>query len=135
MEKSGTSRRKFMFRGVAGGLAAAVTSAVGLVRPAEADSEAQGAILAKTKNIPLRGGKIIKGKYVVTQPKKGVYRCFTAKCTHQGCAVASISGGKIHCPCHGSQFSITDGHVVQGPATRSLSKKKITVKKGVIRLA
>jgi Rieske Fe-S protein len=124
-----------MFRGVAGGLAAALTSAVGLARPAEADSEAQGAILAKTKSIPLHGGKIIKGKYVVTHPKKGVYRCFSAKCTHQGCTVAKISGGKIHCPCHGSQFSIVDGHVVQGPATRSLPKKKITIKKGVIRLA
>jgi Rieske Fe-S protein len=127
-----------MFRGLAGGLAA-VASTIGLSRPAEANAEAEsaalGAILAKTKSIPLRGGKIIKGKYVVTQPKKGVYRCFTAKCTHQGCTVATISGGKINCPCHGSQFSITDGHVVRGPATRALTKKKIKVSKGVIRLA
>jgi Rieske Fe-S protein len=127
-----------MFRGLAGGLAA-VASAVGLSRPAEANAEAEsaalGAVLAKTKSIPLRGGKIIKGKYVVTQPKKGVYRCFTAKCTHQGCAVAKISGGKIHCPCHGSQFSITDGRVLQGPATRALAKKKIKISKGIIRLA
>ncbi|GAA0970537.1 hypothetical protein GCM10009555_019590 [Acrocarpospora macrocephala] len=141
MEEPGTSRRKFIFRSLTGGLTAALTSAVALVRPATADTEteaAQGAFLAKTKNIPLRGGKIIKVKsarYVVTQPSKGVFRCFTAKCTHQGCTVASVSGRTINCPCHGSKFAITDGHVVQGPATKSLPKKRITVKKGSIRLA
>ncbi|GIH23342.1 iron-sulfur protein [Acrocarpospora phusangensis] len=139
MEEPGTSRRRFIFRGLAGGITAALTSAVALVRPADADTEAaQGAFLAKTKNIPLRGGKIVKVKstrYVVTQPSKGVYRCFTAKCTHQGCTVASVSGRTINCPCHGSKFSISDGRAVQGPATKALTKKRITVKKGSIRLA
>ncbi|WP_214108123.1 Rieske (2Fe-2S) protein [Acrocarpospora catenulata] len=125
------SRRKFVFRGLAGGFAAALT----LVRPAGATEAAQGIFLAKTSSIPVGGGKIIKKKYVVTQPKKGVFRCFTAKCTHQGCTVASVSGRTINCPCHGSKFSISDGRVVSGPAERALPKKKISVKKGSIRLA
>jgi nitrite reductase/ring-hydroxylating ferredoxin subunit len=35
-------------------------------------------------------------------------------CTHQGYIVASVSGGTINCPCHGSKFSIANGSVVNG---------------------
>ncbi|MEU8250241.1 Rieske (2Fe-2S) protein [Nonomuraea sp. NPDC048916] len=103
--------------------------------PAEAESEAAKPILARTKNIPVGGGKIIKGKYVITQPKKGVFRCFSAICTHQGCAVASVSHNRINCPCHGSRFSASTGKVINGPAKRPLTRKQIKVAKGVIRLA
>ncbi|MEZ0073748.1 Rieske Fe-S protein [Planotetraspora sp. GP83] len=133
-----SSRRALFSKAVLAGTVALFTR-VAVAAPAEASEEseetAQGVVLAKTKSIPLHGGKILKGKYVVTQPSKGVFKCFTAKCTHQGCTVATISGGTINCPCHGSRFSIADGHVVKGPATRSLPRKKITIKKGVIRLA
>jgi Rieske Fe-S protein len=130
--ETGTTRRKFIFTGLAGGIATAVT----LSSPAEATEDtAQSKVLAKTKSIPLHGGKILKGKYVVTHPKKGVYRCFSAICTHMGCTVASVSHGTINCPCHGSKYSIVDGHVVHGPAPRALARKRITIKKGVIRLA
>ncbi|MEV7970842.1 Rieske (2Fe-2S) protein [Sphaerisporangium sp. NPDC088356] len=141
-DETGTTRRTVIFRSVTGGFAA-VLALIG-VRPArasidtasseDATGEAAGVVLAKTKSIPLRGGKIIKGKYVVTQPKKGVFRAFSAKCTHQGCAVASVSGGTINCPCHGSRFTISTGAVARGPAERPLPRKSITVSKGVIRL-
>ncbi|SEF72848.1 Tat (twin-arginine translocation) pathway signal sequence [Nonomuraea solani] len=106
-------------------------------RPAEAaeTAETAGPALAKARSIPVGGGKVVKGKYVITQPKKGVYRCFSAKCTHQGCTVASVSGGTINCPCHGSKFSASTGAVVRGPAKRALTRKKIKVAKGVISLA
>ncbi|MGN9837607.1 Rieske (2Fe-2S) protein [Nonomuraea sp. H19] len=98
-------------------------------------AEAAGPVLATTKSIPLGGGKIIKGKYVITQPKKGVYRCFSAKCTHQGCTLASVSKGTINCPCHGSKFSASTGAAVNGPAKKPLARKKIKVSKGKISLA
>ncbi|MET8146140.1 Rieske (2Fe-2S) protein [Sphaerisporangium sp. NPDC005288] len=141
-DETGATRRSVIVRSVAGGFAA-VLALMG-VRPARASAgtasredatgETAGAVLARTKNIPVRGGKIIKGKYVVTQPAKGVFRAFSAKCTHQGCAVASVSGGTINCPCHGSRFSISTGAVARGPADRPLPRKRITVSKGVIRL-
>jgi len=45
-------------------------------------------------------------------------RAFDDKCTHQGCSLAEgeLDETTIECPCHGSQFDITTGEAVQGPA-------------------
>jgi Rieske Fe-S protein len=87
-----------------------------------------GAGLAKTSEIPVGGGKIFQSeKVVVTQPTAGEFKAFSAVCTHQACTVASVSGGTINCPCHGSKFSIADGSVKNGPAQRPLPAKTATV--------
>ena len=52
---------------------------------------------------------------VVTQPSKGTFEGFSATCTHMGCQLADVVAGTINCPCHGSQFSITNGSNVTGP--------------------
>jgi Rieske Fe-S protein len=70
--------------------------------------------------------------YVVTQPTKGNYKAFTKICTHQGCAVAEVADGLIHCDCHGSDYSIKDGSVVTPPATRPLAEHKVTVADGKV---
>ncbi len=31
----------------------------------------------------------------------------------------------IHCDCHGSQFSVSDGSVVKGPATEPLKESNV----------
>jgi Rieske Fe-S protein len=111
------------------------TAGAGVVFLWPGRAEAAPSVLATTKSIPVGGGRIIKGKYVITQPKKGVYRCFSAICTHQGCAVGSVSRGAINCPCHGSKFSASTGAVLNGPAKQPLPRKKIKVSKGKIRLA
>ena len=69
--------------------------------------------MIKTADIPVGGGKIFDAdNVVVTQPIAGTFKAFGATCTHQNCLVQSISDGLITCPCHGSQYSITDGSVV-----------------------
>ena len=94
------------------------------------------AALAKTSSIPVGGGRIFKRKkIVVTQPAKGVFKAFSSVCTHRGCAVGSVSGGTINCPCHGSKFKISDASVTAGPAKDPLPAKKIKVKGGEIHLA
>jgi Rieske Fe-S protein len=52
-----------------------------------------------------------------------------------GCTVSAVSGGTINCPCHGSEYKISDASVVSGPAPQPLSAKQITVSGGEIKLA
>ena len=59
------------------------------------------------------------------QPASGEFKAFTSVCTHQGCTVAEVVQ-TINCTCHGSKFSITDGSVVNGPATAPLAAKNVT---------
>jgi Rieske Fe-S protein len=88
-----------------------------------------GTLVAVTDEIPVDGGKIIpdSGGTVITQPSAGVYKAFTATCTHQGCTVGAVANNQITCPCHGSVFSAQDGTVIQGPAVRPLAAKPIAV--------
>jgi Rieske Fe-S protein len=104
--------------------------------PAEKqDGAVSGSALARTTDIPEGGGKIFKEKkVVVTQPKKGEFKAFSAICTHMGCTVAKVADGTIDCPCHGSKFHIADGSVAHGPATRPLPAKSIKVKGDSINL-
>ncbi len=89
---------------------------------------AGGRATVAAADVPVGGGTILTDQQVVvTQPEKGTYKAFTAICTHQGCTVNKVLGGKIVCPCHGSTFSITDGSPQGGPAQSALAEKKVSV--------
>jgi len=93
-----------------------------------AATEAAGAKIAATADVPVGGGVVVKAdKIVVTQPKKGEFKAFSAVCTHAGCVVAEVANGTINCPCHGSKYSIVDGSVVAGPAPKPLPAKAVAV--------
>jgi Rieske Fe-S protein len=78
--------------------------------------------LASLSDIPVGGGVVFADKgIVVTHPKEGTVKAFSATCTHAGCAVTEVSGGTINCNCHGSKFKVTDGSVTAGPANKALS--------------
>ena len=88
----------------------------------------QGSALAATSEIPVGSGKIFTSeKVVVTQPNSNEFKAFSAVCTHMGCLVSTISNGTINCPCHGSQYSISTGAVVSGPAPSPLPAAPIKV--------
>ena len=89
--------------------------------------------LTATSKIPVGSGTIFAGQQVVvTQPSAGEFKAFSAVCTHMGCIVNQISNGTIDCPCHGSQYNITTGAVVAGPAPKPLPEKQIKVSGGSI---
>jgi Rieske Fe-S protein len=52
---------------------------------------------------------------LVVNPDGAAIRAFTSVCTHQGCDVNRFAEGRLHCPCHGSQYDV-NGQVVVGPA-------------------
>jgi|HubBroStandDraft_3_1064219.scaffolds.fasta_scaffold36952_4 Rieske Fe-S protein len=93
--------------------------------------EVSGTVLGTAGEIPVGGGKIFAAaKVVVTQPVRGQYEGFSAVCTHVGCILSEVAEGTIDCPCHGSEFKITNGAVVTGPAPRPLPKKQIKIVDG-----
>jgi Rieske Fe-S protein len=93
-----------------------------------AQSDGSAGATVPAGDVPEGGGTVVKAdKIVVTQPTKGDFKAFTAVCTHQGCLVSEIKDGQIHCPCHGSVFSIQDGSVLGGPAPSPLAEKKVSV--------
>jgi Rieske Fe-S protein len=107
------------------GAGSAPSSAAG---SAGSTAGAQGSALATTSEIPVGSGKIFTDeKVVVTQPNSGDFKAFSAVCTHMGCIVSTISNGTIDCPCHGSQYSISTGAVVGGPAPSPLPSAGIKV--------
>jgi Rieske Fe-S protein len=114
----------------ASGGTAPAAPAAGASSAAGSGGSAAGAAsaLTTTSKVPVGGGEIITAsKVVVTQPTKGEFKAFSAICTHMGCTVSQVSNGTIDCPCHGSQYNITTGAVVAGPAPRPLPAKQIKV--------
>ena len=104
-------------------------------QPAKASAPAKmnGTVLGDASEIPVGGGKIYTAaKVVVTQPTRGQYNGFSAVCTHVGCIMSQVANGTIDCPCHGSEFKITNGAVVTGPAPSPLPAKQITVADGKV---
>lgn len=122
--------------GLAGTLAACGGSGGSSGMSSGGSSGGSGGALAKTSEIPVGGGKVFKDqKVVVTQPKHGQFKAFSAICTHRGCTVDKVANGTIDCPCHGSKYKISDASVVAGPAPKPLPPKSITVSGGEIKLA
>lgn len=99
--------------------------------PPATTTSSGGAAVAKVSDVPVGGGFVSdSAKAVITQPTAGEFKAFDSTCTHKGCPVKTIQGDVVICPCHGSQFSLADGSVKQGPATRPLAPKKVAEKNG-----
>ena len=122
--------------GLAGTLSACGGSKGDSADGSQSGDKSNGGILGKASDVPVGGGKIYKSeKIVVTQPKQGEFKAFSAVCTHRGCTVGSVSDGKIHCPCHGSAYNVADGSVANGPASKPLPAKSVAVQNGELKVS
>ncbi len=59
----------------------------------------------------------------------GQLYAFDDTCTHMGCSLArgQLQGTTVTCGCHGSQFDVTSGAVLRGPAQRPVRSRTVVV--------
>ncbi|MGF7234752.1 MAG: Rieske (2Fe-2S) protein [Frankia sp.] len=94
---------------------------------------ASGRRLAAVSDVPTGSGVIIAdAQIVLTRDASGAIQGLSAVCTHQGCAVSSVEGTTIICPCHGSRFDTRTGRPTHGPATTPLPRVQVTVRDSVV---
>jgi nitrite reductase/ring-hydroxylating ferredoxin subunit len=59
----------------------------------------------------------------------GQLHAFDDTCTHRACSLASgkLDGTTVTCPCHGSQFDVTTGEVLRGPAEQPVRSRLVQI--------
>lgn len=67
---------------------------------------------------------------------EGDLHAFDDLCTHQQCSLAEgdLDGTIVECPCHGSQFDVTTGEAVVGPATEPVDVFQVREEDGELRV-
>lgn len=67
-------------------------------------------------------------KVNVASAPRGLY-AFDDTCTHAGCSLAKgkLDDATVTCPCHGSQFDVTSGAVLRGPAQQPVRSRRVQV--------
>lgn len=71
----------------------------------------------------------VAGTKVNVASAGGQLYAFEDTCTHSGCSLAMgrLDGTTVTCHCHGSQFDVTSGTVLRGPATRPVRSRLVQV--------
>lgn len=69
----------------------------------------------------------IAGTKVNVASIDGQLHAFDDTCTHRGCSLATgtLDGTTVTCPCHGSQFDVTTGAVLRGPAQQGVRSRLV----------
>jgi nitrite reductase/ring-hydroxylating ferredoxin subunit len=67
----------------------------------------------------------------------GDLRAFDDVCTHQQCSLAEgdLEDTIIQCPCHGSEFDVITGEVVEGPAAEPIDVFDVREETGEIQVS
>ncbi len=114
--------------GDAAGTGASSPASEGSSPASEGSSPSGDEPLAATGDIEVGGAVFLEEpSVVITQPVAGEFHAFDRTCTHRQCPVLDLVEGNIHCDCHQSMFSATDGSPVSGPATAPLAAFEILV--------
>jgi 3-phenylpropionate/trans-cinnamate dioxygenase ferredoxin subunit len=71
----------------------------------------------------------VAGTKVNVANASGHLYAFDDTCTHMGCSLANgdLEGITVTCACHGSQFDVTSGAVLRGPAQRPVRSLPLQV--------
>ena len=71
----------------------------------------------------------VGGTKVAVANVGGQLYAFGDTCTHRGCSLANgdLEGTTVTCACHGSEFDVTSGAVLEGPAEDPVGTWPITI--------
>lgn len=78
----------------------------------------------------------VSGTRIAIASVGGAFYAFGDTCTHQGCSLAEgeLEGTTITCPCHGSQFDVTSGDVLRGPAREPVQSYPVRLDSDALRV-
>ena len=78
----------------------------------------------------------VEGNPVAVANVEGRFYAFDDLCTHRQCSLAEgdLDGTTLECICHGSQFDVTTGEVLNGPATEPVRSYEVQVEDGSIQV-
>jgi nitrite reductase/ring-hydroxylating ferredoxin subunit/uncharacterized membrane protein len=84
----------------------------------------------KPKSVDVRGTKVMLARV------NGQLFAIGDVCTHWGCSLAEghLADTSVICACHGSQFGLADGQVINGPATSPEPSYDVRVNDGKIEI-
>ena len=71
----------------------------------------------------------VAGTKVTVASVSGRLHAFDDTCTHAACSLeqGTLNGTTVTCDCHGSQFDVTSGAVLRGPAQRPVRSRLVQV--------
>ncbi|MGE5680190.1 MAG: ubiquinol-cytochrome c reductase iron-sulfur subunit [Bacillota bacterium] len=79
-------------------------------------------------------GALYKNGIVIARISQTQFTALSQACTHQGTTVNYEAGNnRFHCPNHGSNFDV-NGNVINGPASRNLTKYNVTLNGNLLRI-
>ncbi len=78
----------------------------------------------------------VGGQRVAVANVGGSFHAFGDICTHQHCSLADgeLEGKTVTCPCHGIQFDVTTGEVLNPPATEAVAVFPLQVERDEIQV-
>ena len=79
----------------------------------------------------------VGGERIAVANVGGSFHAFGNTCTHRQCflALGVLEGTVVTCPCHGSQFDVTTGAVLRGPAVEPVRSYDTRVKDDALQVA
>ncbi len=77
---------------------------------------------------------LVDGREILAINAHGNVYCLSARCTHAGAPLAEgeVEDDVLTCPWHGSQFKISNGEVIRGPAKQKLATFNCLVKDNML---
>ncbi len=74
----------------------------------------------------------VRGTRIAVANVGGAFHAFDDTCTHMACSLAEgdLEETTVICPCHGAEFDVRSGAVLQGPARKPLATYETRVEGG-----